>query len=110
MANWCWGEWGFKFTIIRKQVKKLSFLNPKKVDSLYYDIESKCCNPHDDRFEKGGGIIDFYNANMIFIEDLLKLLHWTTILSRIIVFFAVFFWLNTIWAKYFNWTCVIKRK
>ena len=109
MTNWCGWEWGFKFTIIRDRIKKLKFLDPKKVDKLYHDIEVKVCNPHDEDFALWGGILDFYRANYMFIERLLRLLHWTNTVSRLLVFIVVFIWLSTVWVKYFNWTHVLKR-
>lgn len=93
--------------MIKNWIKRVKFFNPNKVDKLYYDIEILCCGPHDNDFEKGGGIIDFIKANLLFIERLLQLLQWTTTISRILIFIIFFIWLNIIGIKYFNWT---KRK
>jgi len=105
--NWCWGEWGFKFKLTKKWVKKMTHYDPKKVDKFYYDTEVQCCNPHDIKFSEGWGIIDFLKANWGFIQSFLKLLHWTTIFSRIIIFVVFFFGLNIIWINYFNWTKIL---
>ena len=104
MSNWCWWEWGFKFSLLKDRLKKVELFNPKKLDSLYLSIETRACNFHDDAFEKGWWIKEFYKANMDFINEIMKILHWTTIFSRLIIFIVLFFWLNTIWIKYFNWT------
>lgn len=105
--NWCWWEWGFKFSLLKERVKKLDFFNPDLLDELYNSIENRACNKHDNKFSKGWWIIEFLKANREFIIEVLKILHWTSILSRIIIFIVLFFWLNTIWIKYFNWKRII---
>lgn len=106
-VNWCWWAGGFRFSLIKDWVKKVKFFNPALIDKLYYDIETKACNPHDEAFILWWGIIDLYKANWKFIKELLAILHWTTILSRIIIFIVFFFGLNIIGIKYFNWTKII---
>lgn len=101
--NWCWWEWGFKFSLLKDRLKKLKYFNPQKLDSLYNSIETRACSKHDDKFEKWGWIIEFLKANWEFIIEVLRILHWTSIPSRIIIFIVLFFWLNTLWIKYFNW-------
>ena len=110
MSNWCGWEWGFKFSTIRNKIKKLPFVNIKKLDKCYYDIEEKACNPHDDKFELWGGIYDFLRANYEFGLDVIKLLHWTTLSGRLSIFLLLFFWTSTFWIRYFNWTCIWRRK
>lgn len=109
MSNWCWGEGGFKFSTIRNKVKRLPLVNPEKLDSCYSTIEEKACNPHDDKFEKGGGLNTFIKANYEFALDVLWVLHWTTIMGRISTFILLFWWTSTLWIKYFNWTCVWQK-
>jgi len=109
MSNWCWWEWGFKFILLEKRIEKLPLFNPKKVRKLYKTIEEKACNPHDDRFEEWGWLIDFIKANYIFCIDLIRALHWTTILWRLFIFLPVFTLLNLLWWRFFNWTNVIYK-
>lgn len=103
-VNGCGWQWGLRFSMIKNWVKKVKFFNPDKVESLYYDIETLCCNPHDEWFSAWWGITDFYKANMSFINNLLALLHWTTIFSRIIIFVVFFFGLNILGVRYFKFT------
>lgn len=110
MSNWCGWEWGFKFTIIRKWIKKLPLLDDDKIDKTYYNIEINACDPHDDKFEVWGWLYDFLKANYDFINDLLIELHWTTTPWRFLILSTVFPLMNTVWIKYFNWTCIWKRK
>ncbi len=84
-------------------INKLPFLNPKKINKLYIDIEIKVCNPHDDRFELWWWLFAFLRANYIFALDLISLLQWTTITGRLGVFLIAFFWLNIFGIRYFNW-------
>jgi len=100
---WCWWEWGFKFSTIRDRVSKLPFVDSSKLEKLYYDIETKCCNPHDDRFENWGWLIAFLRANYIFALDTISLLHWTTVMWRLAIFLLLFIWTSTLGIKYFNW-------
>lgn len=102
-VNWCWGQWGFKFKTLKKWIKKLPFVDEKKLDSLYYDIETKACNPHDERFEEGWNIFDFLAANRDFAQDVISLMRWTTSLWRLFIFCMLFFWTSIFWIKYFNW-------
>jgi len=104
MSNWCGGEGGFKFSTIKNKISKLPFVNKDKLDKLYYDIEIKACKPHDDKFEKWGWILDFLKANKDFALDVISLLHWTTVISRLFIFLILFIWTSTLWIKYFNWT------
>jgi len=110
MSNWCGGEWAFKFSTIRDKVKKLPFVDPDLLDSCYMTIEIRACNPHDDKFELWGGIYDFIKANYEFAIDVVRILHWTTITGRAIVFLSLFTWTTLFWRKFFNWTHIWKRK
>lgn len=101
--NGCWWEWWFKFVLLKDRLKKLKWFNPKKLDSLYKSIETRACNPHDEAFEKWGNFLDFYKANLVFIEEVLAILHWTSVGSRIVIFTILFFGLNIGWIRYFNW-------
>ena len=103
MANWCWWEWGFKFSLLKDRLKKVDLFNVDKLESLYNSIETRACNPHDLDFEKGWWIIDFVKANLKFIKEIMVILHWTSIKSRLIIWAILFIWLNTLWIKYFNW-------
>lgn len=105
--NWCWWEWGFKFILIKDWIKKLKFFNPLLLEKLSTSIETRACNPHDEAFTKGGWIKEFLKANWEFIIEILRILHWTSVASRCLIFIILFFWLNTIWMKYFNWTKII---
>ena len=106
-TNWCWWEWGFKFSLLKDRLKKVDFFNPDKLESLYNSIETKACNPHDDDFGKGGWIIEFLKANYKFTIRVLQILHWTSIKSRLIIFIITFMWLNIFWIRHFNWTRII---
>lgn len=105
--NWCWWEWGFKFSLLKDRLKKLKFFNPLLLDRLYASIETRACNPHDKKFEEWWWIIEFYEANLEFINEVLLILHWSNSTWRLLIFIVLFFWLNTIWIKYFNWTKII---
>jgi len=104
MRNWCWAEWWYEFINLKIKLAKLPFVNPKKLDHLYSDIELYLCNPHDDFFDEWGGLFDFIRANYIFALDLLGLLHWTSITARFIIFMTVFMWLNLFGWRTFNWS------
>ena len=104
MANWCWSEWGFKFSLLKDRLKKLDFFNPEKLDSLYNNIETNLCNPHDEEFEKWWWIINFIKSNYKFSLWLIQILNWTSSKSRLIIFIITFMWLNILWIKHFNWT------
>ena len=110
MSNWCWWEGGFKFSTIRNKVKKLPFVNADKLDNCYRSIELKACNPHDDKFEVGGGLYDFIKANYQFAVDVIGILHWTTVFWRLSTFVLLFWGTSTLWISYFNWTCIWKQK
>jgi hypothetical protein len=103
MSNWCWRKWGFRFVRIKNKLIKLPLVNPKKLNKLYHDIETRLCNPHDDDFDNWGGIISFTKANYKFASGLVKMLHWTTILGRCIMFFITFIWLMILSIPSFNW-------
>ena len=110
-AHWdCGGSNWLDFEKLKDRFKKLDFVNPKKLDDLYYNIELKCCLPHDDKFWEGGGILDFWRANYVFVVDMLRLLHWTSVRGRFIMFVFVFTPLNILWLRHFNFTCVWKKK
>ena len=100
----CWWHWGYDFINLKNRISKLPFVNKRKLNKLYHDIEIKCCIPHDNMFSKWGGLFSFIKANYNFCISLLALLYWTSLKWRFIVFLVVFLWLNTIWVKYFNWT------
>lgn len=110
MSNWCWWEWGFKFSRVRNLVKKLPFVNPKKLDKTYNDIEEKHCWPHDKRFEVWGGLYDFIKANYIFALWVAWMMYWTTVRGRVTIFSVLFSWTTLLWWRYFNWTCIYKKK
>lgn len=103
MVNWCWGEWGLDFKKLKNKLKKLPFVDPKKLDSLYVDIEAMACYPHDRAFDKGGGIRDFIKANYEFANKVLELLHWTSPWGRTTILVFVFWSMNIFGIKYFNW-------
>lgn len=102
MQNWCWWEWWFKFELLKDRIKKLPFFDINKIESLYKDIEKKCCYPHDIRFEIWWNIFDFIKANYIFSKDLIWILQWTTIFWRFTIFLVSFILLNIFWIRYFN--------
>lgn len=103
MSNWCGWEGGFKFSTVKNKISKLPFVDRDKLDKLYYDIETKACNPHDEAFEKWWGILDFIKANRDFSVKVISLLHWTTVIWRLTTFLLLFFWTSTLGIKYFNW-------
>lgn len=104
MVKWeCWWEWWFKFSLLKDRLKKVDLFNADKLESLYNSIETRACGPHDLAFEKGWGIVDFVKANLKFIKEIMVILHWTSIKSRLIIWAILFIWLNTLWIKYFNW-------
>lgn len=108
MTHWqCWWEWWFKFSLLKDRLKKVKYFNPQKLDSLYNSIETRACLPHDILFLEWWWIKEFYLANYGFIIEILRILHWTSIPSRIIIFIVLFFWLNILWVKYFNWTKIL---
>lgn len=107
MPNWCWAEWGFKFSLLKDRLKELDFFDSEKLDSLYNNIETNLCNPHDNDFANWWWILDFIRANLNFSIWLLRILHWTSVKSKIIIFLISFIGLNIFWIKYFKWTKVI---
>lgn len=104
MTNWCWWEGWFKFKLLKDYIKNVKYFNPDKIESLYKTIETRACGPHDNKFTLWGWIKEFLKANYDFTIELLRILHWTSVWSRIIIFTITMLWLNTIWIRYFNWT------
>jgi hypothetical protein len=132
MSNWCWGEWGFKFSILKNAIKKLPWVNWKELDKVYNEIELWPCKEHDDDFEKGGGIKNYLKAKKKLAIKVIKLLQrnlwrifWKTFItkkSRILfmilttpiwrglIFVLIFWWTTLFWFKYFNWKSWRKQK
>jgi hypothetical protein len=100
VTNWMWWKWGIQWT---KQAKKLAYFKKEKEKQLLEDLDL-ISDIHDLWFNEWWWVKEFYLVNYTYINDVLALLHWTTIFSRWIILIVLFFWLNTIWLKYFNWT------
>ena len=99
ITNWMWAKWGIQFT---DEARKFKAFESKKAQELLDNLDL-VSNIHDLEYAKWGWIKAFYKSNLDLINRVLILLYWTSILRRLLVFIIMFFSLNTIWAKAFNW-------
>lgn len=92
-------KWWIQWT---KAMRKLKAFKSEKEKKLLDNLDL-VSDIHDLDFEKGWWIKEFYKVNLFLIIRILKLLYWTSETSRVSLFIILFFWLNTMWIKYFNW-------
>ena len=105
ITNWMWSKWGIQWT---DEARKFKAFDSVKWQELLDDLDL-VSNIHDLEFWKWWGIKQFYKSNLDLINRVLILLHWTSTLRRLAVFIIMFFGLNTIWAKSFNWKKLYKN-
>ena len=98
ITNWMWPKW----TSITKFLKKLPNFESDKKNRLLDDLDL-VSDIHDLAYLKWWWIIDFFKANDIFIRNVLDLFYWTSRTARFFLFIILFYWLNTIWIRYFHW-------
>jgi len=97
-CNWCWWKWGINFGGL---MKALPYFNEWKWKRLLQDL-TYLCNWHDIQFWKWWSYFDFVRANFLFSYWVFKLIHWTRLFYRIVIFIVLFLWLTFKWKKYFN--------
>ncbi len=102
-CNWCGGKGGIDFENL---MKALPYFRKDKGKQLLEDLHLICCL-HDICFARWGGLLDFWTCNYKFAYNVIKLLHWTDTISRMIVFLVIFGGTTIFGWKYFNW---IKKK
>ncbi len=99
LTNWMGRKGWIGWT---KQARKFKAFDSKRWNQLLNDLDL-VSDIHDLEFWKWGRVIKFYKANLDLINRVLILLHWTSILRRLLVFIIMFFGLNTVWVIAFNW-------
>lgn len=106
IVNWCWWKKGFKFEylfwLIKWIIWKYNKTKAKKLKKLFKDFQKLCNYQHDIDFYLWWTWKDFFEANDIFIDWIMKLLHWMNPFLRFFIKSILFLWLNTIWIIYFN--------
>lgn len=102
IVNWCWAKWRFNFSNFVDKVENYIWFKSEKFDSFKKDVKEFCSFQHDVRFWEWWNIIDFFIANLEFINWMLNFLHWTSVKRRILVFIILFFWLTFLWFSAFN--------
>ena len=100
ITNWMGGKWWVKIT---KQLRKLPWFNRKKWKQLLIDMDL-VSDMHDVRFYIWWWFISFLRANWKFSYNILRLLHWTTFMSRFLLFTTLFLWTTLLGWKYFNFS------
>ena len=102
MSN-CWGKWSFDFVRIKNIIEKAPFVNPKKLNKLWKDIDTRWCLKHDKAFLKGWNLLSFLKANHEFWIDVLSCIYWTTTFTRVNVYVILVVSTTLFWWKFFNW-------
>jgi len=98
-------KWGIKWT---DEFRKLKYFKSTEEQELLDDF-NLVSDIHDIDFENKTwitilkSISNFLKSNYDLIIRLLRLLHWTTVLWRLLIFIVAFWGLNIFWIKYFNW-------
>ena len=100
VTNWAGGKWWIKFT---KELSKLPWFKKWKWKKLLADIDM-VSNIHDIRFYIWTWFIQYIKANWEFSYNMLRLMWWTTVLARILLFITLFFGTSIFWVRYYNWT------
>lgn len=99
LTNGMGRKWWIPWT---KKARKFKAFDSKKWKQLLDDLDL-VSDIHDLEFWEWGWFIKFFKSNMNLINRVLILLHWTSILRRLLVFTIMFFGLNTVWIIAFNW-------
>ena len=103
ISNGCGWAKGFKFINLKNRIEKLPFVDKKRLNKLYWDIEQLCNYNHDIEFYLWGGIIDYFRANYFFALNCIGLLHWTSTKARLGLFLLLLLWLTLFGWRFFNW-------
>ena len=106
MSN-CWAKWWYDFVHLKNRIKKLPWVKPYKLDSLFNTAEKKACNPHDKRADIWWGIFAYIKSNYIFAVDLMSIMRFTTVFGRLTIFLLAFIWTCLWWIRTYNWTNVL---
>jgi len=96
------GMWAKRWINISKLLRSFPWFNKKKQAKLIDDLDL-LSDLHDIDFGKPWNYKDFYKANLIYIERVLQLLHWTPVIVRLLIFILFYTVLNTMWMLHFNW-------
>lgn len=103
-TNWMGGKWGIQWT---EKMRKMQFFENEREQELLDDLDL-VSDMHDIAFENETGtnilksILNFIKANYDLILRIIRLLHWTSIYSRI-WFLLWNITLTVFWVRYFNW-------
>lgn len=100
IVNWMGGKWWIQFTNL---IRKIDFVKKKKLKILLRNLDY-VSDIHDLAFNKGGGIKQFIIANINLVDDILKLIDWTSLKSKIFIWFTIFTLINIFWIRFFKWT------
>jgi len=96
------GMWAKRWINISKLLRSFPWFNKKKQAKLIDDLDL-LSDLHDIDFGKPWNYKAFYKANLIYIERVLQLLHWTPVIVRLLIFILFYTVLNTMWMLHFNW-------
>jgi len=103
VTNWMWGKWWIKFT---KELAKLPWFKKGKKKQLLVDMDL-VSDIHDIRFYLWWGLFSFLRANWTFSYNMIRLFHWTTPMSRFLLFMTLFLWTTLVGFRYFTWTKIL---
>lgn len=103
-TNWMGWKWGIQWT---EKMRKMEYFETQREQELLDDLDL-VSDMHDIEFENETGtnilksILNFIKANYDLILRIIRLLHWTSISSRI-WFLLWNITLTVFWVRYFNW-------
>lgn len=100
LVNWMWGKWWIQFTNL---IRKIDFVKEKKLKRLLRDLDY-VSDIHDLAFNKGWWVKQYFIANYNLVEDILILINWTSLKSKIFIWFVIFIFVSIFWIRYFKWT------
>ena len=106
ICNWCGGKGWFNFSKFLDKISTFKNFNSEKFINFKNDLKIICCI-HDYQystksFYKNKNFFDFLSYNYQLAINILLLLHWTSVIRRLIVFISVFGWTSLFGWKYFN--------
>ena len=99
VCNWIWWKGWINFD---KLINKLPYFDTTKWKKLHQDLDylSMC---HDLSYNKGWNLFNFLKANYILWKNVIKLIHWTNLFWKVLVFLCIFLWTTLFGFKYYNW-------
>lgn len=100
LVNWMWWKWWIQFTNL---IRKIDFIDSEKLNNLLDDLDY-ISDIHDLEFNTWWWIFDFLNANYKLVNNILILINWTSLKSKIFIWFTIFTLINIFWIRFFKWT------